>query len=230
MGHRKKWSSPNPVEPQAGSWQAIRCPDPRDFKVPAPPGDNARETQDELAELRVMTAARTEDEIAQIRRWSVDEPSTNTHWMALADELCKQYGLTPPAGARLHCLLADAIYIAIVACWHQKWRFLRLRPSQLDPSIDVSVIPVPQHPAYPAGHSTVAGAASALLGQVFPAEAARFVAMAEESGISRLKAGIHYRSDHTAGIRLGQRVARALLRKAGEDGGPLRYWPVTPSE
>lgn len=218
-----RWSSPNPVEPGARDWEVSDPPDPDDFAVPKPPGNGSSETVMELAELRQMTANRTPEDIAEIKRWSVEEPSPNTHWCAIADQVTQQYRLSPPAAARVYCLLNSAIFCAMVAAWHEKWRYLRPRPDQLDPSIDVSVIPVPQHPAYPAGHSTVAGAAKAVLSRLFPAEAARFDALAEESGISRLKAGIHYRSDHTAGLRLGEAVARRCLREAHEDGAPRRY-------
>lgn len=206
------WSSPNPVEPGAVHWTRIDMPPPRHFKVRRPPANDSAETAAELAELRKLTAHRTQADIEQILTWSVREPSPNTHWLAAAEDLCKQFRLSPPAGTRVHCLLADAIYCSMVACWQQKWRYLRPRPTDLDPSIDVSIIPVPQHPAYPSGHSTVGGAAAEVLAALFPSEADRFWQMAEESGIARLKAGIHFRSDHTAGLRLGRKVARAILR------------------
>lgn len=223
MPRRRRWSSPTPVEPAAVDWEMSEAPDPSDYEARRPPADDSPETQAELQELRVLAANRSAEDVAQILHWSVEESSPGTHWHRIADDAIKAHGLTPPAGARVHCLLADAIYCAIIACWQQKWRHLRLRPSELDPAVDVSVIPVPQHPSYPAGHSTVAGAASAILSTLFPDQASRFAALAEESGLSRLKAGIHYRSDHTAGLRLGARVARKLLEEATESGAPRSY-------
>jgi hypothetical protein len=36
--------------------------------------------------------------------------------------------------------------------------------------------------------------------------------MAEEAGMSRIFGGIHTRSDHEAGARLGRRIGRAAVR------------------
>jgi membrane-associated phospholipid phosphatase len=119
--------------------------------------------------------------------------------------------------------MTTAMHCALVVCWRVKYQYLRLRPSQLDPRIDVSVIPVPEHPSYPSGHSTAAGAAYQVLRELFPGERAKLKALAEESGLSRLKAGIHYRSDHTAGIGLGRDVGAFIMDDAAEDGGPQVY-------
>lgn len=219
----RRWQSERPVEPGAGGWHLPEVDDPQDFEVPPPPSDHSRETQAELAEVRAMSQNRTPADIEEILRWSVREPSLATHWSPLVDRLCAKYKLSPPAGGRVHFLLSQAMYCAIIACWQNKWRYLRVRPDELDPAIDLSVIPVPQHPAYPSGHSTVAGAAAGILRHIFPDEAAEIDAMAEESGISRLKAGIHYRSDHTVGMSLGHRIARDLLKSAAKDGAPQSY-------
>lgn len=219
----RRWRSDHPVEPGAGNWRLSDMPDPRGHIIPPPPPDDSAETQAELAELRAMTHNRTESDIAEILRWSVQEPSPVTHWAHLADRLCTKHKLSPPAGARLHSLLSQAVHGAMIASWANKFRYLRVRPDELDQGIDVSVIPVPQHPAYPSGHSTVAGAAAEILARIFPEDADAAWAMAEESGVARMKAGIHYRSDHTAGIRLGRRVARDLLKSATKDGAPQSY-------
>lgn len=200
-----------------------QIPDPRSVRVPPPPADTSAETRAELAELRAMTQRRTANDMAQIRRWSVNEPSPNTHWMALADEMARKYRLSPPAGARVHAVLAEAIYSGLIAAWANKWVYLRPRPSHLDPAINVSVIAVPEHPSYPSGHATNAGAAYTVLTHFFPQDEPKFRALALDSGMSRLKAGIHYRSDMTEGFRLGRTVAQRLLAAMGDDGAPRTY-------
>jgi hypothetical protein len=214
------WSGAHPVEPTAGKWRILSLPDPRLLRLPAPPADDSDVTRSELAELITLTHNRTPEDIEQILHWSTNEASPCTHWVAVADELIRLYKVTPPAAARIQSLLNEAIYSSLIAAWANKFVYLRPRPNQLDSMIDVSVIPVPQHPSYPAGHSSVAGAAAKVLKHFFPEEAARFTALAEESGLSRLKAGIHYRSDHTAGLKLGRVVAHRILRRALHDGAP----------
>lgn len=221
-----RFASSSPVEPRAGSWRMMGAPDPRAFSVPPPPANNSPATLAELAELRVRTANRTPGDVRQILRWSVNEPSVSIHWETLAAELISRYRLSPPAAARVHYVLDTAIHGALIAAWNAKYQHLRPRPNQLDRRIDVSVIPVPEHPAYPSGHSTIAGAASAILSRLFPADAAVGFALADDSGMSRLKAGVHYRTDHTAGMQLGRQVAESVLRDVVErDGGPRVYSP-----
>jgi hypothetical protein len=53
---------------------------------------------------------------------------------------------------------------------------------------------------------------------LFPHMAEMVRARGEEAGLSRLWAGIHFRSDHTAGVELGRAVANKVLAAARQDG------------
>jgi hypothetical protein len=99
----------------------------------------------------------------------------------------------------------------------------------------------PRHPAYPSGHSTYAGAASTVLAFFFGNDATpSFLApgappstigqelrnMADNIGMGRLWAGIHWRSDHEAGLKLGQVVGCLVLRQlASICGGGFTLCP-----
>jgi hypothetical protein len=69
----------------------------------------------------------------------------------------------------------------------------------------------PRHPSYPSGHSTYAGAASELLSWFFPDYREEFNRLADNTGMARLWAGIHYRSDHLQGMKLGRCVACMVI-------------------
>lgn len=71
----------------------------------------------------------------------------------------------------------------------------------------------PRHPAYPSGHSTHAAAASELLSYFFPDFTEEFDRLADNAGMARLWAGIHWRSDHENGARLGRCVARMVIQQ-----------------
>lgn len=99
----------------------------------------------------------------------------------------------------------------------------------------------PRHPAYPSGHSTYAGAASTILAFFFGNDTTPPVLtlggppstigeelrnMADNIGMGRLWAGIHWRSDHEAGLKLGQVVACLVLRQlASICGGDFDLCP-----
>ncbi|MEB3174977.1 MAG: phosphatase PAP2 family protein [Cyanobacteriota bacterium] len=75
----------------------------------------------------------------------------------------------------------------------------------------------PRHPAFPAGHSTVAGAGFGILSHFFPDFISDFEDLADNEGMARLWAGIHYRSDHTFGLELGKTVASLIIERLEQD-------------
>lgn len=80
------------------------------------------------------------------------------------------------------------------------------------------MFPTISHPSFPSAHSCYSGASAAVLGHLFPRDAAALAALAREAGESRMWAGIHFRSDVEAGQRLGERVAGRAIERARADG------------
>jgi membrane-associated phospholipid phosphatase len=79
----------------------------------------------------------------------------------------------------------------------------------------------PRHPAYPSGHSTYSGAGSEVLSFFFPDYREELDRLADNIGLARLWAGVHWRSDHLAGNRLGRTVACLVLDQLRRSGIPL---------
>jgi len=84
----------------------------------------------------------------------------------------------------------------------------------------------PRHPAYPSGHSTYSGAASEVLSFFFPDYRAEFDRLADNIGLARLWAGVHWRSDHEAGNRLGRTVGCLIIDQLRRSGIPLVPGPA----
>jgi hypothetical protein len=57
-----------------------------------------------------------------------------------------------------------------------------------------------------------------VIGTLYPSEAARLSAMADEIGLSRLYAGIHYRFDIDTGLAIGKSVGQ-LATQVDHDRG-----------
>ena len=109
-----------------------------------------------------------------------------------------------------------AAWDAIISCFDTKFTYWLIRPTQVDPDITVAT-PVPNHPSYPSSSSCETGAWQAVLADAFPSEE-RFVnATAREASLSRLFAGLHYRFDCEAGLKLGRRAGRLALRRVIEE-------------
>ncbi|MGO4890022.1 vanadium-dependent haloperoxidase [Anaerobacillus sp. MEB173] len=206
-----------------GVTSALRCKFVT-YRVPDPPANDSQQTKNELAELEQMAANRTQSDLDIINYWVSGQKGPLTHWDDLTDDMGKLYKISPPASARIHALVSvsEAVNIATIACWNNKYDYLRPQPTDLDPNL-TAAIAVPQHPAYPSGHSCVAGAASGVLKQFFPQDADVIEAKALESGFSRLLVGVHFRSDIDVGLALGRQVANDVLKVAANDQAPMRY-------
>ncbi len=137
-----------------------------------------------------------------------------------------------------------AINDAAVACWFSKYTYNLERPeSYIKRVIDPTWEPMlynpltgdkgftPPFPAYPSGHSTMAGAGAAILEDVFgshyaftdychqgrndfegsaPRSYGSFEEMGQEDAISRIPLGVHFEIDCTEGVALGKRCARKV--------------------
>jgi hypothetical protein len=105
---------------------------------------------------------------------------------------------------------------SFIGCFEAKYHYLAPRPFQMDSNVDMLFL-APNHPSYPAAHGCGDGAAEAVLSYLFPSDATYFKERAEEGALSRLWAGIHFRSDLDAGLKLGRSVGQLTVEKAAHD-------------
>jgi membrane-associated phospholipid phosphatase len=125
-------------------------------------------------------------------------------------------------GGRALALVNVAIYDALVAAWDSKYAHGRLRPSEIDPSLS-TVLLNPRSPSYPCEHAVAAGAASTVLGYLFPGEAGALNALAEEAAQSRVLAGVQYPSDARAGLDLGRAVGARVVEYGKADNSDAQW-------
>ena len=213
-----------PLEPLAGTWKTWNLKGSSQFRPGPPPAFGGARFRRELREVYAVSRSLT-DEQRQVADYWADGAGTATppgHWNAIAIDLVRGSRRSALATARLFAALNTAQADAFIACWDTKYTYWSLRPvSAVRQLIDASWTPyitTPPFPSYVSGHATTSGAASTVLGAFFPAKAKGLSAMAEEAALSRLYAGIHFRSDNEVGLELGRRVGRvaveAYLRRA----------------
>ena len=201
-----------PIEPDAGSWRTWLLSSGDQLRPAAPPVEAA--TKAELAELRAMAAERDAAALAQIAYWDAGAPGYRWNQLAIARGV--DQGMLLRAD-RMLALMNVAIYDATIATWDAKFFYNRVRPGTADASL-ATAIPAPASPSYPCEHSAAAGAAAAVLGYLFPDDAAFFDALAREAAQSRLLAGVAYPSDVAAGLDLGRQVGALAVAYAQDDG------------
>lgn len=213
-----------PVEPGAGGWRTWVISSGRDFRAPAPPSPS--ETRAELRALADLVARNTEQDRQRIAYWDAGAPSYR--WMELVNNRLLAGVPTTAYPHRVQAYVALAMYDATVAAWESKYFYNRPRPSETGNRVTPE-LPVPASPSYPSEHAATAQAAAAVLAHFLPDEAQTFQALAEEAGMSRVRAGLQYPSDNEAGLELGRRVAEAVIAKAKSDGSDAPWTGTVPA-
>ena len=213
-----------PVEPDAGSWQTWVVTDVTTVRPAAPPDQAA--TQAELKEVQAAVAGRDEAMLQQIAYWDSGAPSYR--WIEIAFAQNRAQPASGPRVIRMMSLLNVAIYDAMVAALDAKYTYNRPRPVTLAPGLSV----LAQHtnsPSYPSEHAVAAGAASAILGYVYPDLAQDFLDKAQAAADSRVAAGASFPSDVAAGLALGQAVAEQVIARAQIDDSLPAWDGVIPT-
>ena len=193
-----------------------------------PPGTSSPLMADELAEVRKHVDTATREELAIANFWA-DGPSTPTppgHWLFIASPYIRNAGFSEVRAARAFALVAMALHDAAVGCWETKFFYYNPRPSHLDPGLK-TLIGLPNFPSYTSGHSTFSAGAAEVLSYLFPNDRAEFDRLKEEASISRMYAGIHYRSDIEVGKDHGKRLAGYTVRFAQTDGADVALRTTT---
>jgi membrane-associated phospholipid phosphatase len=185
---------------------------------PAPPPTfGSAEFNAALAEVVQIATNRTAEQLAIANYWNTQQsPRTNAALMAIARELIVSHRRSDTEAARIMFLMGAASFDAILGCFDAKYTYWVIRPIQANAAIPTA-FPTPPHPSYPSAHSCVSGAMVAVLIDAFPSERARLEAVAIEASLSRVYAGIHYRFDGQAGLKLGADAA-AIALAADTDG------------
>ena len=184
-----------------------------------PPSTSSQQMKDETEEIYNFTKDDTREHYRLVHFWA-DGVATATppgHWDAIAAEdfITKNY--SEVRWARNMALLNMALMDASIVCWDTKYFYFNPRPTQMNPNIK-TLTGLPNFPSYISGHSTFSGAAATVLGRIIPERAAAYEAMAQEASLSRMLAGIHYRSDCTTGLTVGKNIGNYAIQRAQTDG------------
>jgi membrane-associated phospholipid phosphatase len=207
------WTGKDPRLITMGTWQPWVLSSPDQFRPAPPPPFNSPQQHSELSEVKNF------QNTFETRRaaffWA---PPGIKEWLAITNRKIFEYRLddNPPRAARAVSLLMAATFDSMIGCFEAKYHYWAARPFQLDPTI-TPLFPTPNHPTYPSAHACNDAAAAVVLSYLFPGDADFFWARAEEGAESRLWAGIHFRSDLDAGMKLGRSVGEVVVARAKQD-------------
>jgi hypothetical protein len=174
------------------------------IRLPDFPAQSSLRTEMELQLLRQYVLLRTPERVAQIQgEVNLDGARIGPETLrGYIDNPC--YQKTGQAFSQMNAEI-EAVVLRLKALYN------RVRPNQLDPTL-TTVIDVPEHPAYPSGHSTQAYAAAFLFTVLAPERQAEFESDALRIAVNREIAGVHYPSDTAAGQLLARQIVDSLLQ------------------
>lgn len=157
--------------------------------------------------------------------------SPGGHWMLIASTACRTANADLMSAATALVMTSLALADGFIVCWHEKYRTNIIRPETyinlyIDPDF-TPVIETPPFPEHPSGHATISAAAATVLTKQFgdnfqfvdsvgmefgmePRAFPSFMAAAEQSAMSRLYGGIHYRHGNDTGTRLGIQIGQHI--------------------
>ena len=203
-----------PLLPLLGEMRPFFLQSGDQFRPPPPPAFGSPAFLAALAEVRHFSDTRTPEQLRIAQFWAM--PAVGSFWNEEATDRIARHHLNERRSAYTLALMHMAMMDANIACHDAKFTYWFIRPYRADPAI-VTPIARPPHPSYPSDHACVSGSAADVLGDIFPSDAGRLAALADEAAESRLYAGIHYRFDKDAGLRIGRQVADLALSSGIDD-------------
>lgn len=173
------------------------------------------------------------------RFWADNAGQTGTppgHWIDIVRQISQREPLDLGRSAEAFARVGIAVADAFIGCWQTKYTYDFIRPvTYINDNIDAGWLPflvTPAFPEYTSGHSTQSGAASVVLTDMLgddyafvdttpidhattPPLSSRsfssFREAAEEAALSRLLAGIHFRTANERGLAQGACIGNAIL-------------------
>ncbi len=169
--------------------------------ISAPPSSSSDETRAELMELQDRLELGTNNK-EMLDKWDLDLVAPFVKYL-------KDNNLRYDKE-----LLNDIINASTVVMLKQKYLFDRPRPGIVAKDMGLPLSPLKSgtadSPAYPSGHSGQSKLIALYLTGLYRDHSNSFLDLAEECGQSRLNAGVHYPSDHEAGVELGNKLYASM--------------------
>ena len=212
------WSGPSPMVGLAdGSAKTWLIESGSQFRVPPPPLSDSPAFKEQVTLAQKAREGATSAQKQATVFWA-GGPGTKTTpgiWLNIADQYMEDKKIPLETVLRVHSVLSITMADVNIAVFDSKYTYWVKRPFMVISGF-TTIMPTPNHPSYPAGHSGLSSAAGTVLTHFFPEDKDQWTKRAEEGGLSRVWGGIHFPMDHEASVVLGKKVAKTALGKFPE--------------
>ena len=178
----------------------------------------------------------SDDHRAMANFWK-DVPGVSSpgHWLSILQQVIKQTETPLEKAVLAYALTGSACNDALIVCFKDKYFNNIVRPvtyirEVLGYATWNSYLTTPAHPEFVSAHSSLSAASAYVLQKLFgdigsftdhtydylnytPRTYSSFYAIAEEAGLSRFYAGIHYKYSINAGLAQGYKVTSNIFSK-----------------
>jgi len=195
----KKWTGAYPMGITLPLFTPIVIRSADQFRLPPPP-----DFKNDMNELKNFKQNFNSHSLAYY--WASHGPEV---WNDLASQKMFEYRMSDdaPAVSRVYTVLNVAYHDAVIAIFDSKYAYWGIRPVQYYTTYK-PLITTPPFPGYPSGHAGGAGTTAAVMEYFFPADAKLFWQMAQDCADSRFYAGIHFRTDNEAALKMGKELGK----------------------
>ncbi len=200
---------------EVGSWIPWNIEKSDQFRAPPPPSFHDKEWENQLNMSKTALKNITPKQKKTVVFWA-GGPGTVTppgQWIIVANDYMIFKKLPVEKMIAIRAVFSRVIADAVIGVFDSKYTYWVQRPNMRDPSIK-TIMPTPNHPSYPAGHSTISAAAAKVLIHYFPEKLDSWVEQAEDASQSRIWGAIHFPIDAQMGNDMGGEIADyGILKK-----------------
>lgn len=177
----------------------------------APPSSQSTDFwKKQIDEVRKANENISQEQKEIVRYWGNFFDPEGGDWIEITNKYLFSHTIDLETIINVRSLATMAMYDSLIVAFEAKYTFTIIAPYVADKNIKIFIKKL-YYPSYPSVHSAISYAAATVLSHFFPEHKLKWELLAEESGQSRIWAGMNYPIDVVAGKEIGTKVADHVL-------------------
>ena len=218
-------SKEEPLMPNAGNWKRFAEPSSPDFdkyyKLPPPPSVEQAKIDAKEVQMQMQKASAQDKIDAEYYNARQGTQEYVGLWTDFLNKEVKTLNrkVSEKEYAKMQMALTQSMADSFLETWKYKFKYWTARPSMVLPELEKDLLlPNPNFPSYPSGHSTVGATAATVMKYFIPERASVWEYYAERLRTGRVDSGVHFVVDTVEGGILGTKIAGEYLKIANAKG------------